>query len=113
MKNLLATIASVVLIVIVIALIGWGTGWFGLVSGRPMAKYEAETSRQVFETSRAHQSGVNSMIADYCLNMRREKDPAAKAALARFIHSEVSTFQGQLTAEAAACSREADQALAL
>jgi len=94
----------------VIAL-GLGTSWFGLVTHRPMAKYAEETRREVFETSRAHQSGVNMAISSDCLNMRREKDAASKAALARFIVSEASTFEGALTPDAAACLSEANSAL--
>ena len=112
MKELIATVLGGLLLLALLALAGWGLGWFSLTTARPMAKYGEETRRQVFETSRAHQSGVNSAISGYCMNMRRERDPAARLALARFIQSEADTFEGQLTPSASACVAEAGTVLA-
>jgi hypothetical protein len=107
MKETLTSLAIGACVLLVILLVGAGTSWFGLVAGRPMAKYGEETRREVFETSRAHVSGTNSAISDYCLNMRAASDPAQKKAFARWIINEASTFQGALSADAAACRGEA------
>jgi len=87
--------------------IGLATSWFGLVTQRPMNQYAEDTRRLVFEHSRAHQSGTNSAISDYCLNLRTATDPAQKQALARWIINEAGTFEGQLTPDAAACVADA------
>lgn len=79
--------------------------------GRVAAPFAEETRRLTFEQSRAHQSGVNSAISDYCLNMRTATDKAQKAALARFIINEAATFKGPLTADAQSCVSEAQSGL--
>ncbi len=84
---------------------------FSLGVGRIAAPIAEETRRLTFEQSRAHQSGVNSAISDYCLNMRTATDKAQKAALARFVINEASTFRGPLTADAQACLSEAQSSL--
>lgn len=91
--------------------LGVATSWFGLVTSRPMQQYAEDTRRLTFERSRAHQSGVNAGIVEYCLNMRQATDEAQKKAVARFIVSEAATFYGTMNNEAAACVSEAQAAL--
>ena len=91
--------------------LGLATSWFGLVTQRPMGQYAEDTRRLTFERSRAHQSGVNSAISDYCLNLRGATDPAQKQALARWIINEAATFEGRLTPDADACLADARAAL--
>jgi hypothetical protein len=88
-----------------------GVSWALLVANRPIAKYAEETRRQTFETSRAHQSGVNSAIADYCLNMQTATDDTQRRALARWIINEAATFKGPLTSESSTCLADARAAL--
>lgn len=111
MKTTIAyTLGGICLLAALLA-IGLGTSWFGLVTARPMAKYAEETRREVFETSRAHQSGVNGAIVDYCLNMRSATEPTQRKALARWIINEASTLQGSLTSEASDCLADARAAM--
>lgn len=91
--------------------VGVATSWFGLVTERPMRQYAEDTRRLTFEQSRAHQSGTNSAIADYCMNMRLATDPTQKIALARWIVNEAGTFAGPLTPDATACVADARAAL--
>jgi hypothetical protein len=110
MRYVLYTLGGIVGIGLLLGL-GVATSWFGLVTERPMRQYAEDTRRLTFEHSRAHQSGVNSAIADYCMNMRLATDPTQKIALARWIVNEAGTFAGPLTADASACVADARAAL--
>lgn len=63
------TALAVLAAIIAISVLGLGTSWFGLVTERPMAKYQMETSRQVYVNSVAHQQGADSGIGIACGNM--------------------------------------------
>lgn len=106
------TATAICALVLLIA-VGWGLGWFGLVTQRPMAKYGEETRRQVWENSISREQGVNHLIAGYCLNMRTAADPASKKAFARLILDQSGTFSGQLTDDSASCVSESNAVLGL
>ena len=107
MKNGLLTIA----LWVIAGLAAIGVSWALLIANRPMARYAEETRRQTFEAARARHDGVNSAIADYCLNMTTAADETQKRALARWIVNEAATFEGSLTSEAATCLADARAAL--
>ena len=86
-------------------LLGAATGWFGLVAGRPMAKYATETSAQVYDTSRQYQQGINRDVARYCRQWREAEGPG-KQAVAELIRSTVDTYQGPLSAPNQSCINE-------
>jgi len=88
--------------------VGAGTSWFGLVTGRPMAKYAEETRREVVETSRAYQHGTNAALSGYCLNMRLAETPTRQRAFARLIVTEADAYRGNtLAPDVEACVADA------
>lgn len=92
---------------IALLLIGWTTSWFGLVTQRPMAKYQEETRKEVYDTSRQYQQGTNRDVARYCEQMRTADTPAAKKAVAALIRSTLSTYDGPLSDDNRDCASEA------
>lgn len=88
-------------------LLGWATSWFGLVTQRPMAKYQEETRKEVYDTSRQYQQGTNRDVARYCEQMRTADTPAAKNAVAALIRSTLSTYDGPLSDDNKDCAHEA------
>lgn len=90
-----------------IGLLGWGMGWFDLITGRPMAKYGEETRKEVYDTSRQYQQGTNRDIARYCEQMRTADTVAGKKAVAALIRTTLSTYDGPLSPDAQACASEA------
>ncbi len=94
-------------VIVVLTLLGWALGWFGLITGRPMAKYQEQTRKEVYDTSRQYEQGTNRDIARYCHDMRLAPDPAAKKAVAALIRSTASTYDGQLSPDNQACVTEA------
>ena len=73
-------------------------------------KYE-EARRTVVQQSIRRQEGVSEGIAALCLNMRVEKDPASKKAFANMITVQAGATGTVLSADALACSREAQREL--
>ncbi len=106
MKTFLIALLGVVLL----ALAGWGLGWFSLATGRPMAGYAAETSRLTESNSRNRVDGVNAGIVSLCLNMRAAPDTNTKRAFASMIVTDADSFQRQalLTDAARTCRQEAE-----
>lgn len=88
-------------------LLGVATGWFGLVVDRPMQKYQEETRKEVYDTSRQFQQGTNRDLARYCEQMRDAKEVSAKKAVAALIRSTASTYDGPLSDDNTACLSEA------
>ena len=85
-------------------------GWLSLSFWGP--KYE-ETNRRIVQQSIRRQEGVNEGIAALCLNMRLEKDPAAKKAFANMIEVQASATGTELNAETMNCKAEAERNLAI
>jgi hypothetical protein len=81
--------------------------WFSLVAERPMAKYAEQTRKEVYDTSRQFEQGVNRDVARYCETMRSTKEQGSKQAIAALIRSEVSTYDGQLSPDNGDCVAEA------
>lgn len=86
--------------------LGWATSWFGLVTQRPMQRYQEETRKEVYDTSRQYEQGTNRDIARYCEQMRGANGPAKKA-VAALIRSTASTYDGTLTPDNQDCVSEA------
>src|SRR5690242_1839628 len=84
-------------------LLGWATSWFGLVTQRPMARYQEETRAQTYDSSRQYQQGTNRDIARYCEQMRSAPTPASRQAVAALIRSTVSTYDGPLSDDNRQC----------
>lgn len=93
--------------IVVMCLLGWALGWFGLVTQRPMAKYGEETRKEVYDTSRQYQQGTNRDIARYCEQMKSAQNDAAKKAVAALIRSTTSTYDGPLSPDNQACVADA------
>lgn len=87
--------------------LGWGTSWFGLVTQRPMARYQEETRAQTYDSSRQYQQGTNRDIARYCEQMHSATTPAARQAVAALIRSTVSTYDGPLSDDNRQCVTDA------
>jgi hypothetical protein len=90
-------------------ILGVATSWFGLVTGRPMARYQEETRREVYDTSRQYQQGINRDLARYCEQMRSADTVAAKRAVAALIRSTASTYDGPLSPDNQDCLAEANR----
>lgn len=97
----------VILVFIGLILLGWGMGWFGLITDRPMQKYQEETRAETYDSSRQYQQGTNRDIARYCEQMHDASTPSAKKAVAGLIRSTVSTYDGPLTDDNATCVSDA------
>lgn len=114
MKIALWVIGGVVALALLLA-ISVGLGWFGLIAGRPMAKYGKETDRQVYMNSVAHLQGADSGIGIDCANMRNASNPAAQRhAFASLVVQDAAAYggNGQLSGDSAACTHEAADMLA-
>ena len=77
----------------------------GKVVGRAASKYDAETSAQVYDSSRQYQQGINRDIARYCRQWR-EADGAGKQAIAELIRSTADTYEGPLLPANQTCIQE-------
>lgn len=88
-------------------ILGWATSWFGLVTQRPMAKYQEETRKEVYDTSRQYQQGTNRDVARYCEQMRTADTAAAKKAVAALIRTTLTTYDGPLSEDNKDCANEA------
>lgn len=86
--------------------VGALTNWFGLIAGRPMAKYAEETRAQVYDESRQYNQGTNRDIARYCRDMRSTTGAGAKATAA-LILTTADTFGGELNQSNTECVAEA------
>lgn len=80
-------------------------GGFGRIIGREFQKFDAETSAQVYDSSRQFQQGTNRDIARYCCDWKAAPD-ASKHAVADLITSTLDTYQGPLTPSNQKCKRE-------
>lgn len=72
---------------------------------REVQKFDAETSAQVYDSSRQFQQGTNRDLARYCREYATAEG-AAKTAVATLIQNTASTYQGPLTEANAACISE-------
>lgn len=77
----------------------------GKIVGRQAAKFDAETSAQVYDTSRQYQQGINRDVARYCREYRAA-DERAQHAVRDLILSTLDTYQGALTAANQSCLQE-------
>jgi hypothetical protein len=93
--------AALVLLVI-------GLNWVGLFANRPMAKYQTETDKQVYDTSRQYQQGTQLDLSRYCAQYHAAEG-AAKTAVAGLIRDTAATYSGPLTENNQACLSEIGQ----
>ena len=103
MKNNLKIAAAYLAIFAGVLLVGWGTNWFGLVAGRPMAKYAEETRRQVFTESRIYQEGMAQNLDTLCREWRKTDDPGVAAS----IRQRAAGYAGPLPAHVETCLYQA------
>ena len=105
MKSIALWVVGGLLALAVIA----GLTFFGLGMNRITQPFAEETSRLTESNSRRRIDGVNSGIAGYCFNMRKEADLASKKAYAALIIQDANSFQRQelLTSDNQACIAEA------
>ncbi len=103
----LAGVAIIFIFVVVVIAVGW----MFATSNRPLAKYQEETRRQTFETSRTYIDGKNKTINDYCMNMQPATDEIQRKAIARWIKSESENFSGNLNPSAQSCVSQANNVL--
>ena len=85
-----------------------GLNWVGLFAGRPMAKYQTETDKQVYDTSRQYQQGTQLDLSRYCAQYHAATG-AAKTAVAGLIRDTAATYTGPLTPNNQACLQEIGQ----
>lgn len=64
--------------------------------GRQVQKFDAETSAQVYDSSRQYQQGINRDVARYCREWKTAPE-GGKQAVAELIASTLDTYQGPLT----------------
>jgi hypothetical protein len=115
-NNLLHTVFEVMIgvaVVAVVMMLVLGLSWFAVVSNRPLAKYQKETERQVYQNSIARQQGANNGIAQDCANMQSNAGPE-RLAFARFVLTDAAAYSGSrgLSDDALACVQQARAALA-
>lgn len=115
MKEAAAYVLGGIVLLAILLVVGVGTSWFGLVAGRPMAKYAKETERQVYQNSVAHQQGADSGIGIDCGNMRNVSLPVApRHAFASLVVQDAAAYAGTagLSPNSEACVQEANALLA-
>jgi hypothetical protein len=100
-------IAASAAIVVGFFLFIYALTWLGLVGNRPIQKYQEQTRKEVYDTSRQFQQGTNRDIARYCEQMRDAKEPTARRAVAALVRSTASTYDGPLSPDNADCVTEA------
>lgn len=108
MKDYLKIIGALALMALTITLI-----WIfvlplfgaGKIVDRQVQKFDAETSAQVYDSSRQYQQGINRDVARYCQQWH-EAEGAGKKALADLIRSTTDTYQGPLTDSNQRCISE-------
>lgn len=107
MKYITYAIGFILLFILILA-IGLGTSWFGLVTERPMAQYQKETDRLVYQNSVARQQGANNGIGQDCANMEGATGVDAKA-YARFVLTDAAAYSGDrgLSSDSLHCVAEA------
>lgn len=108
-KDYLKSLGLVFGVLGALVVLGWSLTWFGLVTQRPINKYQEETRAQVYDTSRRYQQGTNRDIARYCEQMRTASNDASKKAVGALIRSTVSTYEGPLTPDNQDCVIEAKE----
>lgn len=108
MKVALGVLGVFVFIGLLLGL-GLATDWFGLVTSRPMQKYQAETDKQVYDSSRTYQQGTQLDISRYCAQYHSATSPSAKSAVAGLIRDTAATYTGPLTPNNQACLSEIGQ----
>ena len=116
MKNALNNLVLVLFVIAMLAgvlFLGLVTSWFGLVTARPMAMYQQETERQVYQNSIARQQGANSGIAQDCANMQSNTG-AQQLAFAQFVITDAAAYSGNqgLSADALTCVQSAKNLIA-
>ena len=67
------------------------------LADRQVQKFDAETSKQAYDTSRAAQQGVQRNIARYCASAETSETEAGKKAMIGQIKNELSSYTGPLT----------------
>lgn len=114
MKEGLISLTVAIVVAVLAALVIWGLSWFSLVTSRPMATYQKETERQVYQNSIARQQGANNGIAQDCVNMQSNTGPE-KLTFARFVLTDAAAaaYSGDrgLSNDALACVQQARTAL--
>jgi len=75
------------------------------VVNREAQKFDAETSAQVYDNSRAYQQGINRDIARYCRDLATTEGPARKA-LEDLIATTLDTYEGDLTPSNQRCTAQ-------
>lgn len=75
----------------------------GMVVNRIATKYQTETSKQAYDTSRQYQQGTQLDISRYCRQMAEAPNAAAKQAVAGLIRDTAATYTGPLTPNNQAC----------
>ena len=76
-----------------------------VVVSRPVANYQAETQREVYQNSLAYQEGAQSDMARFCYDMRT--NPDHKQALAAMLREKARVYNGPMTRDLSACLTEA------
>jgi hypothetical protein len=112
MKEGLISLMVAIVVAVLAVLVILGLSWFSLVTSRPMATYQKETERQVYQNSIARQQGANNGIAQDCANMQSNTGPE-KLAFARFVLTDAAAYSGDrgLSNDALACVQQARTAL--
>jgi hypothetical protein len=79
----------------------------GRFVGREAQKFDAETSRQVYDESRTYQQGMQRELTRLCTEWRSQPEGSpAKSALLNEYVSELSSYTGPQTALVQKCSSE-------
>ena len=89
-----------------VLVLGAATNWFGLVAGRPMAKYAEETRRQVYDESRSYQQGMAVDLDELCRERKLSADEGQKAVLAETIRLRSARYTGGLPSHIKDCLNE-------
>jgi len=74
----------------------------GHIADRAAQKYDTETSKQAYDTSRQYQQGTQLDLSRYCRQFAEANGPG-KAAIADLIRDTAATYNGPLTAANQAC----------
>ena len=92
MKQVFAVIGAVVGAILLMMILSFAYGWFGVGYTKTVCKARQNAERTVFEESQSYVEGKRQFLNKEREEYKREKDPQAKEAIRQSILHEMANF---------------------
>jgi len=92
MKEVLAWILGIIVLVAILIGLSFVFGWFGVGYTKTIGKAQINANREVFKESKVYVEGMASDLAKYKYEITTEKDPIAIKAIADLIIEKYGNF---------------------